>query len=271
MNRDVIKYSDLPAFEQPLVRVNSKGAKSLNNIELLSIVLGIDEIDRANRIIFSLTNGIGDLQGLSCEELKDLGFTDKEVRSLLCSLELGKRLREAQLAMKRFRPGSMIDLAMFLQDVYADEKQEVFKAIYLKRNKSIIEVYEVGKGTSREVLVEPTDVLRRAIQKNAKYIVLSHNHPGGIPEASVADVETTLRITTAAKVLDIEIIDHFIVGENGKFSVMRDKFPEAFDPASYYFGKEAARVAENSTGNERGHVAAAPTIRQPKSKCTHSR
>ena len=97
-----------------------------------------------------------------------------------------------------------------------DLKKEVFKALYLNGQNQIIDTADLFEGTVNSSAVPPREVIEGAIKNNAVSIVFAHNHPSGNPEPSTQDRELTRELVYAGKVMRINVLDHIIIGDNGK-------------------------------------------------------
>lgn len=112
------------------------------------------------------------------------------------------------------------DIYKALLDVYRLDKQaeEVFYCICLDTKCKIIGIHEVSRGTLSSSLVNPREVFKRALLNNAGKIILAHNHPSGSPDYSKCDKDVTKRLINAGEILDVEVLDHVIVGDGTYFS-----------------------------------------------------
>ena len=110
------------------------------------------------------------------------------------------------------------DVARLLQEVLADEPQEVFCALMLDTRLRVTSVVEVSRGTISASLVHPREVFKGAILCNARAIIVAHNHPSGVAVPSTEDKAVTRRLVKAGKLLGIQVCDHVIVGEDDTYS-----------------------------------------------------
>jgi len=113
----------------------------------------------------------------------------------------------------------------FLKANLAHRKQEVFGVLYLDNRHRVLEFREEFKGTIDATTVYPRELVRSAIDLNAAAIVLAHNHPSGVPEPSASDKSITRRIRDAMDLIDVRVLDHFIVTPDSTVSLaMRGEF-----------------------------------------------
>jgi DNA repair protein RadC len=119
-------------------------------------------------------------------------------------------------------PETCFDTIMGVMDLER-ETQEIFGILILNTKNKVIGVEVVHKGSLNSSLVHPRDVFLRAVTANAASIVCFHNHPSGNPEPSREDIEVTKRLKEAGQILGIEVLDHIITGEDGRFYSLKEK------------------------------------------------
>ena len=102
---------------------------------------------------------------------------------------------------------------------YETFSEEVFGVFCLNTKGIIVAYHEVSHGSLAQTIIHPREVFKRALLSNASAIICVHNHPSGILEPSLLDIETTKRLIDAGKVLGIEVLDHIIIGEDGYYSI----------------------------------------------------
>jgi len=206
-----------PQEDRPREKLLEKGPKALTDAELLAIFLrvgrkGVNAIDMARDLINHF-GGLGPLlkadQNTFCNA-KGLG--PAKYCQLQATLELTKRYLEEQLCSDHVfnSPGKVRDyLAVQMRDYH----REVFVALLLDTRHRLIECYELFQGTINAASVHPREVAKIALQKNAAAVIVAHNHPSGSAKPSTADIEITKILKAALEVLDIRLLDHFIVGK----------------------------------------------------------
>lgn len=123
--------------------------------------------------------------------------------------ELCKRLNKKNNLRRISCPEDVIDCLYDMKFL----KQEVFKVLLLDTKCQLIGIEEISKGTLDSSLVHPREVFKPAIKKSAKFIILVHNHPSGIIAPSKADIKITERLVEVGKILEIEVLDHVIIGD----------------------------------------------------------
>ncbi|HMF09010.1 MAG TPA: DNA repair protein RadC [Thermoanaerobaculia bacterium] len=221
--RTVIRIQDLPADERPRERLARLGAAALSSEELLALLLGSgtrgqSALDRARQIL-AAHGGLPGLASLSETELaQEKGIKRARSGAIAAALEIGRRLASEPLAARDLfnDPGLVKD---YLRRARGSGVQERTGALYLNaRNRLIRDDPEIYRGTLDRAVVEPREILKRALLANAAGIVLYHNHPSGDPTPSREDREFTRRLASAAEALGVRLLDHVVVGSGGAVS-----------------------------------------------------
>ena len=220
---------DLPAQERPRVRLRDHGAAYLSNSELIAILLrtGTPEenvIDLATHLL-SLHGGLDGLARASFQELAGLhGIGEAKTAQLKAALELGRRLL-ATTGEARVAIHSPQDVANLLMAEMAFLDQEHLRVLLLNTRNQVLAVTEVYKGNVNTAMVRASEVFQEAVRSNCPSVILVHNHPSGDPTPSADDVQMTGRLLEAGKLLDIEVLDHVIIGQEayGGFVSLKEK------------------------------------------------
>jgi DNA repair protein RadC len=230
MNNDTPPYvtmiRDLPAGERPRERLRHYGPQSLNNADLLAILLrtgmqGENVIAMAHRLISNF-KGLEGLGKASFTELtNEKGVSEAKACQLMAALELGRRAvslaREDKPLINHPR-----DIYNLLGAEMSGLDQEHIKVVLLNTRNEVMSVHEIYKGNVHTAIIRVAEVLRPAIRENAPAMVAVHNHPTGDPEPSSQDVGMTVDVRQAAELLDIELVDHVIIGKGGRFSSLKE-------------------------------------------------
>jgi len=208
---------DLEEINKPREKLYKRGAKSLKDYELLSILLGSgvkgkDVITLSKEILKILED---DFSSITLEKLINIhGLGKAKASQILASIELCKRyIGEKQ----KPRISSSRDVYEELIP-YKDKQQEYFLALYLDGANHLVNSEVISIGTLNQSLVHPREVFSYAIEKRCASIIIAHNHPSGILEASLADINVTKRLQEAGKILGIDILDHVIFTSDGFYS-----------------------------------------------------
>lgn len=150
-------------------------------------------------------------------------FTAEELQIKKVPKYCIKLVTEAQVFYDGKKISGASDIADFLKTTGLHEKaQEEFYAIYLNTKNKIIGFEMVSRGTLNASLVHPRDVFKGALLANAHAIILAHNHPSGDTEPSHADKSVTETLVKAGQLMNVEVLDHVIIGSNGSFFSFRD-------------------------------------------------
>jgi DNA repair protein RadC len=213
---------DWPATERPREKLLASGAAALTDAELLALLLGSggrghSAVDLARTLLAHF----GSLRELLTAErprcLGQAGVGPARYATLQAAVELSRRhFREAL----RVGPALAAPEATrtFLLAQLRDRPYEVFCCLYLDNRHRLITFEELFRGTIDRAGVHPREVLRQTLAHNASAVIFAHNHPSGLLEPSQADELITRRLKEALALLDVRVLDHFIVGDGRCFS-----------------------------------------------------
>ena len=220
-----LMMKDLPASERPREKLMNHGAEALSNAELLAILLrtGTQEesvMRLAERILIEAgEDGLGGLAHSSIESLmKRKGVGEAKAITIAAALELGKRVAIGD-SKKRVVIHSSDDIANYMMPRLRYCDREHFYAILLNTKNHVIASPLISIGTLSESLVHPRELFKEAVNHSASSIILVHNHPSGDPSPSREDIMMTRRIIEGGRLLDIQILDHVIIGDNTYISL----------------------------------------------------
>ncbi|MCA9877074.1 MAG: DNA repair protein RadC [Thermomicrobiales bacterium] len=219
--------------ERPRERLKLRGPSALSDGDLLAIILntglvGETVTDVAQRLLAEH----GGLRGLFQMEVNELarirGLGDAKAVRLKAALELGRRLA-ALSPDERPQVTSPDDVANLLQIEMAALEQEQLRVVLLDTRHRILGTRTVYQGSVNQAQVRVGEVYRDAVRQNATAIVAVHNHPSGDPTPSAADVSLTVELVRAGQMLDIDLLDHLIIGQGRWLSLRRPGlgFPKA--------------------------------------------
>jgi DNA repair protein RadC len=210
---------DWPASERPREKLLAVGPQALSDAEVLAVLLGSAHI--AGRNVVDLARGLlsrhGSLRGLLCAGaqvlLQEPGLGPAAYCRLVAALEVARRHYGEAL-----RSGPPLDspaaISQFLVARLRDQPFELFCCLHLDNRHQLIAFEELFRGTIDGASVHPREVLRQALARNAAAVILVHNHPSGVAKPSAADEAITRRLSAALALLDIRVLDHFIVAGN---------------------------------------------------------
>ena len=209
--------------DKPREKFREKGAGSLSDAELLSILIqnGTREksaLDLGKDLMLKSKNNLVELGRLSIRELMKIkGIGMAKAVLIAAALELGRR-RLASESLDKPLVTSSSSVARFLQARFRDLPHEIFAVVFLNRANKIIHFEIVSSGGITGTVADPRIILKKALEEEAVSLILCHNHPSGSLKPSRADEELTLKIKEAARFFDIKVLDHVIVSSEGYFS-----------------------------------------------------
>lgn len=216
-----ISYSvmirDLAVEDRPRERLKNVGARVLSNAELLAIILrtGIEGISvlRLSEQILSENGGLPGLQRASLTELETVkGIGAAKAVQIKAALELGRRM-VASAPEERSRVASPADAANLLMSEMMFLEQEHLRVILLNTRNEVLSMPTIYQGSLNTSVIRVGELFKAAIRANAAALIVAHNHPSGDPSPSPEDVSVTRQLVSAGKLLDIEVLDHIIIGQ----------------------------------------------------------
>lgn len=209
--------------DKPREKLLTKGAKSLSDAELIAILIGSGNtnesaVELAKRILNSTQNNLNELGKKSIGDLtKFKGIGEAKAISIIAAMELGKRRKLAEVIEKTKISGSQ-DVFDYMQAFISDLQHEEFWVLYLDRSNKIMEHTKISQGGVAGTVIDVKIILKNAVHKLVSSIIICHNHPSGNLNPSDADIKITKKIADAAKLFDINILDHIIIGDNKYYS-----------------------------------------------------
>lgn len=209
--------------DRPREKLLLNGANSLSHSELLAILIhnGTKEktaVDVAKEILKLGKDNLNELGKLSVKELMKIkGIGEAKAITIAAALELGRRRQGSEILDKTSVANSK-DIALHLQSRLKDYRHEVFAIVFLNRANKINHFEIISEGGITGTVADPRIILKKALEEDAVSIILCHNHPSGSLKPSKADEELTNKIKEAARFLDIKVLDHIIVSEEGYYS-----------------------------------------------------
>ncbi|CDD37179.1 dNA repair protein RadC [Clostridium sp. CAG:356] len=232
-----IKMKDLPEAERPYEKLEQYGAKALTNAELLAIIIKTGTKDEtavglAQKVLKLNTDEKDNLKflcDLTVEEFTKIkGIGKIKAIQLKAVCELATRINSVSSYKEKqiLRPK---DIAEILMERTRFEKQEILKVAMLNNKNKLIRIKEIAKGGGNFVAATIRSILNEAVKIEAAKIILIHNHPTGDPTPSKQDIEFTKNVEQASKILEIQLLDHIVIGDLKYVSIfsMREKQKEA--------------------------------------------
>ncbi|MEQ8226081.1 MAG: DNA repair protein RadC [Candidatus Eremiobacterota bacterium] len=214
--------------ESPGYRLNQKGPEVLKTSELIAIIISSGTNNKtaqkaAEKLLIKFSGNLTRLARATQRELSDNipGIGHTRSSQLIAAFELGKRITSYS-DIEKPSINTPPDVARLLMNEMRYYKKEVFKILLLDRKNKLIKIETISSGILDASLVHPREVFYPAIQELASRIILVHNHPSGNCTPSAQDIEITKNIIESGKILNIEVVDHIVIGD-GKFLSLREK------------------------------------------------
>lgn len=214
--------SDWPAAERPRERLLALGANNLSDAELIALFLRTGIAGKsAVELARDLLGRFGGLAGLLSADQTALravkGLGSAKLAQLAAILELARRsLGEEMRARSALTsPQSVRD---YLRLAIGGKEHEVFVALFLDAQHRVISADELFRGTLTQTSVYPREIVKAALKANAAAVIFAHNHPSGVAEPSQADELLTRQLKDALAMVDVKVLDHFIVAGRATLS-----------------------------------------------------
>lgn len=208
---------DWPEGERPREKLIARGAGALTDAELLAIFLhtgvrGMTALDLARKLL----RHFGGLRALLAAEAPEItrmpGLGQAKYAQLQAAVMLATRCLDEELK----RGEAMTSAAAtrrYLSLILRDRPHEIFCCLYLDTRHRVLGFEELFRGTIDGASVHPREVVKRVLAVNAAAVVFAHNHPSGIAEPSDADRRLTRRLADALALVDVRVLDHFVIGD----------------------------------------------------------
>ncbi len=220
-----VRIRDWPEGDRPRERLLRLGAAALGDAELLGILVGSGRggqtaVDLGRRLAaLGGRDGAAGLCRLTADDLAAVsGIGPAKAAVLLAALELGRRVATAApgLPAKCLGPA---DVAPALMAEMAPLDREQFRVLLLDAKHRLMGSEVIALGGLDHVPVDPREVYKPAVRRSAAAVIVAHNHPSGDPEPSGADLDLTVRLADAGRVLGISLLDHLVIGRGAYVSI----------------------------------------------------
>jgi DNA repair protein RadC len=209
--------------DKPREKLMFKGKAALSDAELIAILIGSGSrnesaVQLSKKILASVDNNLNALGKLSIKQLMEFkGLGEAKAITIIAALELGRRRRaEETVELKKITSSKAVFEIM--QPIIGELPHEEFWILFLNNSNKVIYKTQLSKGGITGTVVDIRLVFKMALEQNATSIILTHNHPSGKLQASDADIQITKKLKLAGQQLDITILDHIIITENGFYS-----------------------------------------------------
>ena len=219
-----MKLKNYPLEERPREKAFHHGIESLNNIELLALVLRTGNkqesaIELAQRVINEI-GGFRYLHDINYYQLIQI----KGIKQAIAIIEIAKRLDKQPVAMSAIKePRDGYEL---LKNQLMFEQQEKVIVLCLNSRLEVIKEKTVFIGGNNISIISGRELFKEALICGSNRVMVVHNHPSGNPEPSIEDIEATERLYSMAKELDIDVVDHLIIGRSRFYSFASNKIIE---------------------------------------------
>jgi len=226
VERAQYRIADIPTDERPRERLKKSGPESLNTAELLAILVrtgvkGESAVQLGQRLL-KVFNGLAGLQRASYTDVEtQRGMGEAKATTIKAAIELGRRLSILEPESKP-TISNPADAAAMVQYEMSALETEHLRAILLDTRNHVIQIVEIYRGSLNSTNVRVAEVFTSAVRRNAAALILVHNHPSGDPTPSPEDLALTKALREAGNLLDIELLDHLIIGQ-GRFVSMKER------------------------------------------------
>ncbi len=224
--KPVYRITDLATNERPRERLAHLGPQALATSELLAILLRVGVTgENAVQVGQRLIKDFGGISGLHRANFDDLckqrGIGNAKAAQIKAALELGYRL-SVEKPEERPAVNSPADAAVLVEYEMSALEQEHLRVILLDTRNRVLEIVEIYKGSVNSSQVQVGEIFKSAIRRNAPALIVVHNHPSGDPTPSPDDVVVTRAIVQAGKLLDVDVLDHMIIGQ-GRWVSLKER------------------------------------------------
>ena len=209
--------------DRPREKLLLKGKRALSDAELIAILIGSGNteesaVELSKRIMAGVGNNLNELYKQSVNDLmKFKGIGEAKAISIVAALEVGARRQAADVVVKDKLVTSR-DAFELLKPVLSGLPHEEFWVIYLNRSSKILAKEQISQGGIVGTVADTRIIFKKALETLATSIILAHNHPSGTLSPSKADIALTQKLKQGGELIDVQVLDHIIIGENGYYS-----------------------------------------------------
>lgn len=220
------RITDLDQAERPRERLAKLGPQALSTAELLAILLrvgvaGENAVQVGQRLLQSL-GGLAGLQRASFEEVcSQHGIGPAKAAQIKAAIELGRRL-VVEAPEERPAIHSPADAASLVQYEMSALEQEELRVILLDTRNRVLDISSVYRGSLNSSQVRVGELFKTAVRRNCAALIVVHNHPSGDPAPSPDDIAITRAIVQAGKLLDVDVLDHLVIGR-GRYVSLKER------------------------------------------------
>lgn len=209
--------------DRPREKLMGKGRQVLSEAELIAILIGSGSrsetaVELSKRILSAVENNLNELGKLGITELtKFKGIGEAKAISIVAAMELGRRRKETE-TVKKVKVVTSRDAYDAMKGKMIDLPHEEFWLVILNRANSIVRKELISRGGVAGTVVDTKIIFKLAVEHYASSIIICHNHPSGNLKPSEADLKITKNIKDAGKIMEIPLVDHLIITDNGYYS-----------------------------------------------------
>jgi DNA repair protein RadC len=221
-----LRLRELPDHETPRGRIRDYGPAALSDAELLAILLrtgveGTNAVQLAQHLLIEYGGWHGLLRADYVTLCREHGIGDAKAAALKGALEIGRRLLLAEYE-QRIQVKSPADIVQLLMLEMSHLDQEHLRTVLLDTKNRVQVISTVYVGSLNTSLIRVGEVFKEAVKRNSSSLIVVHNHPSGDPTPSPEDVLVTRQIVSAGHLLDVEVLDHIVIG-HGRFVSLRER------------------------------------------------
>jgi DNA repair protein RadC len=209
--------------DRPREKLMLHGRRQLSDAELVAILIGSGNrtetaVDLSKRMLTTYQNDLDAFGKAGVKELlKFKGIGEAKAITIVAALELGRRRKETA-RQEVLKIGSSRDAFQCLQSDFADLNHEEFWMLLLNRANHVRSKHLISKGGQSGTVADPKIIFKTALEHQAAYIILAHNHPSGNLKPSNEDLKLTKKLVEAGKLLDLLVVDHLILSDHAYYS-----------------------------------------------------
>jgi DNA repair protein RadC len=224
--KPVYRITDLNETDRPRERLSMLGPQALSNAELLAILLrvgvaGQNAVEMGQQLLNDF-HGLSGLHRAPFEELTNQhGIGEAKAAQIKAAIELGRRLT-LESPEERATINSPADVAALVQYEMSALEQEHLRVLLLDTRNHVLDIVSVYQGSVNMSQIRVGEIFKAAIRRNATALIVVHNHPSGDPTPSPDDLAVTRALVQAGKLLDLEVLDHIIIGL-GRWTSMKER------------------------------------------------
>lgn len=209
--------------DRPREKLLNKGRTTLSEAELIAILIGSGNISESavelsRRILSTVQNDLHKLSRLTVLDFQKFkGIGQAKAITIIAALELGRR-KKIQRQLKNTSISTSREAYIEFYQLFQDLLHEEFWVMYLNKANKMIARFCISKGGITGTVADIRIIMKQAVEQLACSVILAHNHPSGNLKPSKADVELTEKVKSAALLMDIQLLDHLIIGNDGYMS-----------------------------------------------------